>query len=135
MSDKQISYPTDRKYTDSHEWVKTEGDLALIGISDYAQDQLGDVVFVELPSVGSKIEKGKAFGVVESVKAASDLFAPISGEVVETNGTLTESPETVNKDALGAGWIAKVRPSNPAELNSLMDAATYKNKIETGAIH
>ena len=135
MSDKQISYAADRKYAESHEWVKMEGDVATIGISDYAQDQLGDVVFVELPSVGSTLEKGKAFGVVESVKAASDLFAPISGEVTAINEKLAESPETVNKDATGAGWLVKVRPSKSAELDSLMDAATYKNKIDTGVLH
>lgn len=135
MSDKKINYAADRKYAQSHEWVKMEGDLAVIGISDYAQDQLGDVVFVELPSVGTAVEGGKAFGVVESVKAASDLFSPVSGKVEATNDKLAESPELVNKDPLGEGWIIKVRLSNPNQLESLLDAATYQKKIEAGEIH
>lgn len=135
MSDKKINYAADRKYAQSHEWVKMEGDLAVIGISDYAQDQLGDVVFVELPSVGTSVEGGKAFGVVESVKAASDLFSPVSGTVEATNDKLAESPELVNKDPLGEGWIIKVHLSNASQLDSLLDAATYEKKIETGEIH
>ncbi len=135
MSDKPINYAADRKYSPSHEWVKQEGDLVVIGISDYAQNQLGDVVFVELPAVGTLVEVGKAFGVVESVKAASDLFSPISGTVQQINELLASSPETVNKDALGAGWLVRVRPSKPGELNSLLDAATYQKKIESGEIH
>lgn len=135
MSDKKINYASDRKYAESHEWVKMEGDLAVIGISDYAQDQLGDVVFVESPAVGTTIEAGKAFGVVESVKAASDVFAPISGKVEAINEKLTTAPETVNKDSLGEGWFIKVRPSNSAEMNKLLDAATYQKKIEAGEIH
>ncbi len=134
-SGKEITYPTDRKYTSSHEWVKMEGNQAIVGISDYAQDALGDIVFVELPVVGMKLEKGQSFGVVESVKAASDVFAPISGEVASINEKLTESPDTVNKDAFSEGWMLKVTPSNPAELDSLMDAATYKSKIEAGELH
>ncbi len=135
MSDKKINYAADRKYAQSHEWVKMEGDLAVIGISDYAQDQLGDVVFVELPAVGTDVEGGKAFGVVESVKAASDLFSPVSGKVEATNDKLAESPELVNKDPLGEGWIIKVRLSNPGQLDSLLDATTYQKKIEAGEIH
>ncbi len=135
MSDKPINYAADRKYSESHEWVKQDGDTATIGISDYAQNQLGDVVFVELPAVGAQLQQGKTFGVVESVKAASDLYAPVSGTVTETNGKLTESPEVVNQDALGAGWMLKVRLSNPAELDKLLDAATYQKKIEAGEIH
>ena len=135
MSDKKINYAADRKYSESHEWVKMEGNLAVIGISDYAQDQLGDVVFVELPDVGTTLEAGKTFGVVESVKAASDVFAPISGKVEAINDQLTSAPETVNKDPLGSGWFIKVRPSNPADVNKLLDAATYQKKIEAGEIH
>lgn len=135
MSDKQINFAADRKYSESHEWVKMEGDLAVIGISDYAQDQLGDVVFVELPDVGTKLEAGKMFGVVESVKAASDVFAPISGQVEAVNEDLKNTPETVNHDSLGKGWFIKVRPSNPADVNKLLDAATYQKKIEAGEIH
>ena len=135
MSDKQINYASDRKYAESHEWAKVESDLVVVGVSDYAQDQLGDVVFVELPEVGKALEAGKAFGVVESVKAASDVFAPISGKVEAINSELKNAPETVNKDAFGAGWFIKVRPSNAGDMNKLMDAATYKSKIESGAIH
>jgi glycine cleavage system H protein len=135
MSDKKINYATDRKYSESHEWVKMEGDLAVIGISDYAQDQLGDVVFVELPEVGTTLEAGKTLGVVESVKAASDVFAPISGKVEAVNEELKNSPETVNKDPLGSGWFVKVRPSNPSDVNKLLDAAAYQKKIEAGEIH
>ena len=135
MSDKQISYAGDRKYAESHEWVKQEEDMAVIGISDYAQDQLGDVVFVELPAVGTTIQAGKGFGVVESVKAASDLFAPVSGTVEAINDKLTEAPDTVNKDAFGAGWMLRVRLSNPAELAKLLDATTYQSKIAAGEIH
>jgi glycine cleavage system H protein len=135
MSDKKITYAADRKYSESHEWVKMEGDLAIIGVSDYAQDQLGDVVFVELPAVGATITAGKAFGVVESVKAASDVNAPISGKVEAINEKLQSAPETVNKDALGTGWFIKVRPSNPGEMNKLFDAATYQKKIQAGEIH
>ena len=135
MSDKQINFAADRKYSESHEWVKMEGDLAVIGISDYAQDQLGDVVFVELPDVGTTLEAGKTFGVVESVKAASDVFAPISGKVEVVNEDLKNTPETVNQDSLGKGWFIKVRPSNPADVNKLLDAATYQKKIEAGEIH
>jgi glycine cleavage system H protein len=135
MSDRPINYAADRKYASSHEWAKQEGDLVVIGISDYAQDQLGDVVFVELPSVGTQVQAGKPFGVVESVKAASDLFSPISGTVQAVNEQLANAPETVNTDALGAGWLIQVRPSNPSELNSLLDAAAYQKKIESGEIH
>ena len=134
-SGKEITYPSDRKYSQTHEWVKTDGELAVIGISDYAQDALGDIVFVELPVVGMKLEKGQTFGVVESVKAASDVFAPVSGEVESINDQLSDSPDLVNKDAFNAGWMLKLRPSNPAELNDLLDAATYKSKIEAGELH
>ncbi len=134
-SGKEIQYPTDRKYTSTHEWVKMEGNQAVVGISDYAQDALGDIVFVELPVVGMKLEKGQSFGVVESVKAASDVFAPLSGEVESINEKLTETPDLVNKDALGEAWMLKLTPSNPAELDGLMDAATYRSKIEAGELH
>ncbi len=134
-SGKEISYPSDRRYTNSHEWVKMEGDLAVVGVSDYAQDALGDIVFVELPAVGMKLDKGKSFGVVESVKAASDVFAPINGEVESINEKLTESPDLVNHDSLNEGWMIKMRPENPADVDQLMDAETYKKKIEAGELH
>lgn len=135
MSDKQINYAADRKYAMTHEWVKQEGDLLVIGISDYAQDQLGDVVFVELPEVGKTLDAGSAIGVVESVKAASDIFTPVGGKVEAANTKLTESPELLNKDPLGEGWLIKLRPSNLSEMGSLLDAATYQKKIEAGEIH
>lgn len=135
MSDKPITFADDRKYTLSHEWAKQEGEFVVIGISDYAQNQLGDIVFVELPAVGTTIAAGKAFAVVESVKAASDLFAPISGKVEAINEKLTESPEMINQDALGAGWMIKVRPSHPAEMDKLLDAAAYQKKIAAGETH
>lgn len=136
MSEKKdINYAADRKYAETHEWVKMEGDLAVVGISDYAQDALGDVVFVELPKVGATLKAGASFGVVESVKAASDIFTPISGTVTAVNEKLSNAPETLNKDALGEGWVAKLRPSNPSEIDKLMDAATYKKKIEAGELH
>ncbi|MBI4786529.1 MAG: glycine cleavage system protein GcvH [Chloroflexi bacterium] len=141
MSDKNLNYAADRKYHETHEWVKLDGDpsagpaLAVVGISDYAQDQLGDVVFIELPAVGAAVEQGKAFGVIESVKAASDLFAPLSGKIEAVNEKLRESPETVNKDPFGEGWLLKIRFTNPAELDKLLDAATYQSKIEAGEIH
>ncbi len=132
---KEITYPSDRRYTQSHEWVKMDGDYAIVGISDYAQDALGDIVFVELPAVGMKLDKGKSFGVVESVKAASDVFTPVSGEVESVNEKLTESPDLVNRDAFGEGWMIKLRPANPADVDGLMDAGTYKKKIEAGELH
>lgn len=136
MSEKKdINYAADRKYAETHEWVKMEGDLAVIGISDYAQDALGDVVFVELPKVGVTFNARAAFGVVESVKAASDIYAPISGTVAAVNEKLSNAPETLNKDALGEGWIVKLRPSNPSEMDNLLDAATYQKKIEAGELH
>ena len=132
---KQINYAADRKYSESHEWVKLEGDVAVVGISDYAQDALGDVVFVELPTVGKTLKAGEQLGVVESVKAASDLFTPISGTVTAVNEKLSSAPETLNKDSLSEGWIAKIKPSNPGEMNKLMDATTYQKKIEAGELH
>jgi len=114
------------RFAKDHEWVKVDGDIATIGISPYAQDQLGDVVFVDLPAIGKKIEKGKELAVVESVKAASEVYAPVSGEVVAVNEALGDAPGTVNEDALGAGWFAKLKIANKAELDALMDEAAYK---------
>jgi glycine cleavage system H protein len=118
------------RFSKDHEWVKVEGDIATVGISPYAQDQLGDVVFVDLPAIGKKIEKGKELAVVESVKAASEVYAPVSGEVVEVNAALGDAPGTVNEDALGKGWFAKVKIANKAELDALMDEAAYKTFCE-----
>jgi glycine cleavage system H protein len=118
------------RYTKEHEWVKVDGDVATVGISPYAQEQLGDVVFVELPEVGKKVEKGKEMAVVESVKAASEVYAPISGEVTEVNGVLGDAPATVNEDAMGKGWFAKLKLANKAELDGLMDEAAYKTYVD-----
>ncbi len=134
-SGNKITYPDNVKYAETHEWIREEGDLVVIGITDYAQDALGDVVFVELPSVGATFKKGQSFGVVESVKAASDVYAPASGIVEAINEKLVESPETVNHDAFGEAWFIKLKLSDPAELDKLMDAATYKKKIESGELH
>jgi glycine cleavage system H protein len=125
-----MSNPTDCKYTKEHEWVRLEGDTAVVGITDHAQSELGDVVFVELPETGSRVTQGETFGVVESVKAASDLYAPVSGEVLEANGALADEPGLVNQEPFGAGWMLKLRPSNPAELDALMDAAAYDAYLE-----
>jgi glycine cleavage system H protein len=119
-------YPSDYRYTKDHEWIKVSGDTGTVGITDYAQHELGDVVFVELPPVSTKITAGKTFGTIESVKAVSEIYAPVSGEVVETNTALTKSPEIVNSDSHGAGWLVKIKLSNPAEVSGLMDAAAYQ---------
>ena len=119
------------RYTKDHEWIRLEGDTAVVGISDHAQEQLGDIVFVELPEVGKKIAKGEAAAVVESVKAASEVFAPVGGEVVAVNEALSDGPGTVNEAAEGAGWILKLKPDNAADLNALMDEDAYKAFLET----
>jgi glycine cleavage system H protein len=120
-----MAYPAQYRYTKEHEWVDVKGDVATIGITDYAQHELGDVVFVELPKAGAKIEAGKSFGTVESVKAVSEIYAPASGEVVEVNGDLHNTPEKINTDPHGAAWLIKIRLANPADVKSLMDAAAY----------
>ena len=121
-----MAYPANYRYTNQHEWVDVKGDVATIGITDYAQHELGDVVFVELPKPGTKVTAGKTLGTVESVKAVSDIYAPVSGEVIEANADLQNTPEKINSDPHGAGWLVKVRLANPAELKSLMDAAAYE---------
>jgi glycine cleavage system H protein len=117
--------PTDRRYTKDHEWVRVEGDIATVGITPFAAGELGDVVFVELPAAGRSVAQAAAFGVVESVKAVSDLFAPVAGEVLETNDALGGNPELVNADPLGDGWMIRLRMSEPAQLDELLDAAAY----------
>jgi glycine cleavage system H protein len=124
--------PKDLKYTREHEWAKQDGDRVRVGITAYAQEQLGDVVFVELPKVGAKVTASKNFGVVESVKAVSDLFAPVSGEVVEVNGELTQKPETVNQDPYGKGWMLVVKPSSKGEWDQLLTAQQYEELIAQG---
>ncbi|MBI9085853.1 MAG: glycine cleavage system protein GcvH [Desulfobacterales bacterium] len=121
----QLNLPEDVRYAEDHEWVKSEGETAKIGISDYAQDQLGDVVFVELPQVGDALEKGTEFGTVESVKAVSELFMPVGGEIVAVNTALEEAPEQVNTDPHGQGWMIEIKPGDPAEIDALMDKAAY----------
>ena len=120
----------DRKYSEDHEWVEVEGETGMIGISDYAQEQLGDVVFVELPDVGKMLDRGDEAAVVESVKAAAEVYAPVGGEVVEVNDALNGDPSLVNTDAFGDGWFAKLRLTDPAELDELMDEAAYKTYCE-----
>ena len=121
--------PADLRYTKEHEWAKLEGDKARVGITAFAQEQLGDVVFVELPKVGSKVTATKTFGVVESVKAVSDLFAPLSGEVVEANTELIKKPETVNADPYGEGWMIVIKLASPKEMDGLMSAADYEKLV------
>jgi glycine cleavage system H protein len=124
-----MSIDSSARYAESHEYAKKEGDLVVIGISDHAQAELGDIVFVELPVKGKIISKGQTFGTVESVKAASDLYIPVSGSVVMVNEALQADPALVNRDCYGEGWMIKVRASNPSELDSLLDAATYGKTI------
>ena len=125
--------PADLQYTREHEWARVEGDRARIGITAFAQEQLGDVVFVELPTVGARVTALKTFGVVESVKAVSDLFAPVSGEVVEVNAELATKPETVNADPYGQGWMMVVKLADPKELGDLLSAADYEALIAAAA--
>jgi glycine cleavage system H protein len=121
--------PDDLKYSKEHEWVKVDGDIATVGITDYAQGELGDIVFVELPEVGSKVEYMKPFGTIEAVKAISDLFSPLSGEVTEVNRELESDASVINSDPYGDGWIIKVKMSDSGELNDLLSAADYKSEI------
>jgi len=123
-----MSYPTDRKYTKEHEWIQVNGSSATVGITDHAQESLGDIVFVETPKVGAELATGKTFGTVESVKAVSDLFSPASGTVTEVNADLATSPEKVNKDPHGS-WILKLTLKNPSELDSLLSAADYEKFV------
>ena len=118
--------PNDRKYAKTHEWIRIEGDLAVIGISDHAQQALGDITFVELPTVGKQVEQGASCGVIESVKAASDLYAPVAGEVAEVNHGLDTAPELINEDPYGKGWILKLKKYAAAQLSGLLDAAAYE---------
>ena len=124
-----MAYPLELRYTDQHEWVRVDGDVAIVGVTDYAQHELGDVVFVELPKKGTKVTAGKSFGTVESVKAVSEIYAPISGEVVDINTELLNTPEKINTDPHGAAWLVKLRIANAAETSKLMDAAAYEKFI------
>ena len=124
-----MAYPANYRYTKDHEWIDAKDGKATIGITDYAQHELGDVVFVELPKPGAKIEKGKSLGTVESVKAVSEIYAPASGEVLEANSELQNKPETINSDPHGAAWLVKIKLANPSETQGLMDAAAYEAYI------
>jgi len=125
-----MEFPKELRYSREHEWVAVEENVATIGITDYAQDQLGDLVYVELPEVGAQVTKDEAFGVVESVKAVSDIYAPVSGTVTEVNVGLPDSPETINEDPYGDAWMIRVEMSDPAELEDLMKAAEYQKFVE-----
>ncbi len=124
-----MQIPEDLKYTKDHEWARIEGDVAIIGITDYAQSELGDIVYVELPEVGDSTTQGESFGTIEAVKAVSDLFAPLSGEIVEVNTALTDQPEIINKDPYGEGWIVKIKFSDASELEKLLTKAQYEELI------
>jgi glycine cleavage system H protein len=123
--------PTDRKYTKEHEWAKLDDGLAVVGITDYAQEQLGDIVYVELPQLGDAVEQSQTFGIIESVKAASDLFAPISGEVVAVNEDLVDRPELVNEDPYEGGWMVKVQPEDETQMDELLTAEEYVAHLQS----
>ena len=124
-----MEFPENLKYTEEHEWVQLEGDIAVIGVTDYAQGELGDVVFLELPESGVELSQGAVFGTIEAVKTVSDLFAPVTGEVIEVNPDLADQPELVNQSPYGDGWMIKVKLSDPSELEGLFDADHYKDHI------
>lgn len=122
----KMENPSNLKYSKEHEWVKLEGDIAIVGVTDFAQKQLTDIVFVELPEKGKKVEQGKQMAVIESVKSVSDVFSPVTGEVIEVNEELKDNPEVINRDPYGGGWIVKIKIDNEDELNSLMTAEEYE---------
>lgn len=124
-----MKFPENLKYTSEHEWIRLEGDVAYVGITDYAQEQLGDIVFVDIPTVGETLDKNEVFGTIEVVKTISDLFIPVSGEILEQNEALEENPALVNTDPYGEGWLIKLKPSDMEEFNDLLDAEAYKSVI------
>jgi len=124
-----MNFPQNLKYTNDHEWIHVEGTTGTVGITEYAQGELGDVVFVELPAIGKQLKQGETFGTVEAVKAVSDLFAPVSGEVIEVNPQLEKTPEIVNRDSYGGGWMIKIRIANAGELNTLLSSERYRELI------
>ena len=124
-----MNFPTNVKYTNEHEWIRFEGEEAYVGITDYAQTQLGDIVFVDVPTEGETLEKGETFGSIEVVKTVSDLFLPVGGEILEVNPALEENPELVNKDPYGEGWIIKIKPTDSSEADDLLDVEAYKQLI------
>ena len=125
-----MAYPDDVRYTKDHEWARQEGGIVTVGITSFATDQLGDVVFVQLPEAGATLETGKSFGVVEAVKTVSDLYAPLSGEVVEVNAALADNPATVNQEPYGEGWMIRIKPSDPKEFAGLLSPADYEKLVE-----
>jgi len=125
-----VNVPEELKYTKEHEWLRSEGDLATVGITDYAQSELGDIVFVELPQAGDTVSQGKPFGTIEAVKTVADLFSPVSGEVSEVNPKIEEDPAVMNKDPYGEGWMIKVRMSDSSQINSLLSPTDYRALIE-----
>ena len=124
-----MKFPKELKYSNEHEWIRKDGDIVYVGITDYAQDQLGDIVFVDIPSVGETLEANEVFGTIEVVKTVSDLFLPISGEILEQNEAIEDNPEHVNEDPYGEGWLIKVKPTNEADFDDLLDAEAYKKII------
>ncbi len=124
-----MNFPAELRYTDDHEWVRLDGDVATIGITDFAQSELGDVVFVEIETEGETLDAGETFGTVEAVKTVSDLYLPVAGEIIEVNGGLEDAPESVNGDPYGDGWMIKVKVSNTADVDALMDADAYKASV------
>src|SRR5512140_1982053 len=128
-----MEFPEDLRYTREHEWARKKGTRVVVGITDFAQDQLGDVVYVELPDVGDPVKKGESFGVVESTKAVSELFSPVTGKVVEVNDPLSDAPETINDDPYEEGWMIVIEPADPKELESLLDAAGYQKFLQEEA--
>ena len=124
-----MNFPQNLKYTNEHEWIRVEGDIAYVGITDYAQEQLGDIVFVDIPTVGESLEAGEVFGTIEVVKTISDLFLPVAGEVLEQNEALEENPELVNKDPYGEGWLIKMKPADVKAVEDLLDAEGHKEVI------
>jgi len=124
-----MNFPENLKYTKDHEWILVQGETGTVGITDHAQGELGDVVFVELPAIGKLVKQGESFGTIEAVKAVSDLYAPAAGSILEVNKELSTSPELVNKDPYGKGWMVKIKVSNPKELTTLLDASAYKSLI------
>ena len=124
-----MTYSDDRRYTKEHEWVRVEGDIGTVGITDHAQHELGDIVYVDVPKIGARVDQGKSLGSVESVKAVSEIYSPVSGEVTEVNGILAQSPEKLNEDPHGAAWLVKVRLSAAGEIKNLMSAADYQSYV------
>lgn len=125
----KMNFPNDLKYTEDHEWVRVNGNIAEIGVTDHAQGELGDIVYIDIPDSEATISQGDSFGTIEAVKTVADLFAPVSGKIIEVNSSLNDAPETVNQDPYGAGWIVKLELSNPSELDALMDSAAYQAKL------